>query len=138
MMQGRLFDREKDLGTMEKWASAIRGWTPPKEMLTPLGVMICEDEKPCACGFLYMDVFTPCSSINWLLVNPEIAPWKKDEAVHAVFTYLTKISIDENRPIVVFFGKGGISRIARRHGFKVADKDVYFTFKPISQENFHE
>ena len=137
-MQGRAFDREKDLETIKAWADSIKGWTPPKEMLTPLGVMVYEDDVPCACGFLYMDVFTPVSSINWLMVAPLLSAWKKDEAVHAVFTYLSKLSLDENRPLVMFFGRGGIARIARAHGFKVADREVMFMFKPVSEENFHE
>jgi hypothetical protein len=137
MMTGRVFDREKDLETMSSWGEAIHGWVPPKEALTPLGVMIVEDEVNCACGFLYMDVFTPVSSINWLLVNPDLSPWKKDEAVHAVFAYLSKISIDENRPVVMFYGKDGIARVARSHGFIIADKEIMLMCKPVSKENFH-
>ena len=137
MMQGKAFDREKDIPLVTGWAERIRSWVPPKEMLPPIGVLIHEDGKPCACGFLYMDVFTPVSSINWVMVDPELSPWKKDEAVHAVFAYLSSISIDENRPIVLFYGKGGIARIARTHGFEIADQEIMLAVKPVSRENVH-
>jgi len=136
-MKGVIFDPEKHLEIIAGWATAIRGWVPPKEMFPPTSVMMYDGDLPCASGVLYMDVFTPVSSINWVLCNPDISPWKKDEAIHAVFAYLSMMSIDENRPVVMFYGKGGIARIARTHGFEVADKDIYLTVKPVSKENFH-
>jgi hypothetical protein len=137
MMKGVMFDPEKHLEIIKGWAESIKGWVPPKEMIPPTSVVIYDDEIPCSFGSLYMDVFTPISSVNWLMVNPALDAERKAVAVHAVFTYLSMMSIDENRPIVMFYGKGGIANIARKHGFEVADREILLTVKPVSKENFH-
>lgn len=138
MMQGRLFDRDKDLPLMAEWSLPLGGWVPPKELLSPIGVMVYEGETNCACGFLHMDVYTPISQIHWLLVNPVISPRKKDEAVHTAFAYLSKLSIEEDRPMVIFYGKAGIARASRTHGFVKADDGCALMVKTVTKDNFHE
>lgn len=115
---------KKDYDLLLSWWKKRNFTAPPKEWLSPLGLMVFVGNKPVCAGFLFKTDSNVCSIGN-LVSDPSVPGIFRDKALDYLLVRLQTIAKDSGFTVVC--AATNLERLVQRYkrlGFMVTDEGI--------------
>lgn len=128
-MNWRKYD-PADYEVIAPWFTS-HGWKHPPDssVLPSTGIMICEEEKPLAVGFLYLSN-SILGWFDWVAVVPGIPQTKSLRALDLLIATVKEAAVGAGVSVLMHFTKGKYVRVyEKRFGFLKSEEATMMLWK---------